>query len=274
MKLRLGFLAPLATAFSKTFLGRKYTTLVLSDIGTFLDQHPELCLQAIQKWYNERSQWDRALERVKPPYKAEHLEDLDWLFASHIGNMDLAQLAFDEAAYLFRLIRGLPSAAQLVELGRYKGGSTFLVAAAMKADARLRSIDNHGYQSWFDHKRVDASLRQALEKFHLAQKVHIEVADSATAPFQPGSCDLVFIDGDHSYEGSSRDYRHWKRAVKPGGHLLFHDAANHREFANPVEGSVRFMQEITRADQKFYTPRPAAGSLSHFIRTETPFPPA
>lgn len=35
--------------------------------------------------------------------------------------------------------------------------------------------------------------------------------------------DLLFIDGDHSYEGVQKDYLLWALHVRPGGTILFHD---------------------------------------------------
>lgn len=43
--------------------------------------------------------------------------------------------------------------------------------------------------------------------------------------WQLGAIDLLFIDGDHSYEGVSRDIAAWLPYVKPGGVAIFHDAA-------------------------------------------------
>ena len=35
--------------------------------------------------------------------------------------------------------------------------------------------------------------------------------------------DVLFIDGDHSYEGIKDDWDNFSRFVKPGGYVLFHD---------------------------------------------------
>lgn len=40
---------------------------------------------------------------------------------------------------------------------------------------------------------------------------------------QDASCDLVFIDADHSEEGVTSDIAAWERKVKPGGWLGGHD---------------------------------------------------
>lgn len=70
------------------------------------------------------------------------LEDLAFLFSSHQLHHGIISMAVDEAAYLFRLVRSL-EAATIVEIGRSKGGSTLLLAAAMDERSRLFSYDLH-----------------------------------------------------------------------------------------------------------------------------------
>jgi hypothetical protein len=67
------------------------------------------------------------------------------------------------------------------------------------------------------------------------ERVHIIKSDSvgAASEFKDGSVDLVFIDGDHSYEGCKRDNSAWKRKVKPGGWIGGHD------YAHPDQGDVK-----------------------------------
>ena len=59
--------------------------------------------------------------------------------------------------------------------------------------------------------------------------------------------DLLFIDGDHSYEGVKQDYEMYRDLVRPGGFIAFHDineTKNHREAGcfvsqlwNEIEGN-------------------------------------
>ena len=42
------------------------------------------------------------------------------------------------------------------------------------------------------------------------------------------SIDILFIDGDHRYEGVKRDFELWSPLVSPGGHVVFHDIVPHR----------------------------------------------
>lgn len=47
-------------------------------------------------------------------------------------------------------------------------------------------------------------------------------------PIRPA--DLVFIDGDHSYEGASGDIAGWLYCISPGGYIAVHDYQKERLF--------------------------------------------
>ncbi len=67
------------------------------------------------------------------------------------------------------------------------------------------------------------------------RRVHIIRSDSVVAAddFKPVSVDLVFIDGDHSYDGARRDIIAWRPKVRVGGWLGGHD------YAHPDQGEVK-----------------------------------
>jgi predicted O-methyltransferase YrrM len=217
----------------------------------------------------ERTVHTKTLENVENwPESVDGFEDLAFLFSSNLLNMGAALLAIDEAAYVYRLVREL-GPATLVEIGRFKGGSTLLIAAAMHPDARLRSYDLH-VEFETDHRgpEQDRHLGAALDRYGLRDRVELVVADSRTAAL-PGSCDLVFVDGDHSYGGVRGDYDHWGPALRPGGQLLFHDAVQ-RPLLNCEPGVAQLVAEIERDDASRFERRDGAGSIAHFIRTAAP----
>jgi predicted O-methyltransferase YrrM len=198
------------------------------------------------------------------PDTVRGFEDLAFLFSSSTLNNGIADLAFDEAAYLFRLVRNLRGAT-IVEIGRFKGGSTFVIAAAMDESSELWTYDIHVKLSdTYDGHELDADLEAALRRYGLDGRVHVVVADSRIVT-PPGSCALVFVDGDHRYEGVRADYEHWRPAIVPGGHLLFHDAGATRAFAPEYPDVARLVAEIDADDSEFERVG-AAGSLVHFRR--------
>ena len=76
----------------------------------FLRRRPNLVFDAVQR--------EKNLSFASIPDRPQrNFEDLDWLLRSNPANKGLLLMQFDEAAFLFRLVRSLP-AAQILEIGR------------------------------------------------------------------------------------------------------------------------------------------------------------
>lgn len=197
------------------------------------------------------------------PATARGFEDLDFLFTSSQLNHGIASLRFDEAALLFRTVRSLGKAT-IVELGRFKGGSTFLMAVAMEPGSELWSFDLHlEPPPGATGPELDRELQSALERYRLVG-VHVVVADTRTADPPPAPIDLLFVDADHRYEGARADFERWGSLVRPGGHVLFHDAVA-MGWGTTYPGIQRLVAEIERGDERFRRDA-GAGSIAHFVR--------
>ena len=200
------------------------------------------------------------------PESIEGFEDLAFLFASNQLSHGIVSLQLDEAALLYRLARRAPEEGALAEIGRFKGGSTLLLASALPPGAELWSYDLHvAIRGDMSGPQLDAELQGALQRYGLADRVHLVVGDSRTAEPPPREPYLVFVDGDHTYEGARADYERWSALVAPGGHLLFHDAVDSGGYGNVYPGISRLVAEIERDDRRFER-QPNAGSIAHFHR--------
>jgi predicted O-methyltransferase YrrM len=233
---------------------RKYVRRILAWI---VRRHPYVAYDALRQ--RLRGDYSFALLSERPQ---RSFEDLAWMFESNPTNKGLLLLEFDEAACLFRLARSKP-AARILEIGRWCGGSTFLFAVASDQNSIVTSIEIA--------PQDDELLQTALKKNNLAHKVELLVANSQEAAAGLDSYDLIFVDGDHSYEGVAPDYEHWKKAAKPGGHLAFHNAAQGRLFTDAAAGPLRLVQEITARQNEYYQRQPDVGSLALFVRTAKPW---
>jgi cephalosporin hydroxylase len=57
--------------------------------------------------------------------------------------------------------------------------------------------------------------------------------------------DLIFIDGDHSYEGVRRDFELYQDLLSPRGYIVFHDIDPEHIFRDGAGGEVyKFWQDI------------------------------
>lgn len=84
--------------------------------------------------------------------------------------------------------------------------------------------DFHADMSQREHDRYYRVARDAVQGFD-ATIVRKYSADAAE-DFPDAFFDLVFIDGDHSYEGCRADIINYLPKVKPGGYLSGHDYNN------------------------------------------------
>jgi predicted O-methyltransferase YrrM len=201
------------------------------------------------------------------PDTLEGFEDLAFLFSSNQLNHGIVSLQLDEAALLYRLTRRVAEGDAVIEIGRFKGGSTLLLATALPEGAELWSYDLHvALRPDLTGPQLDAELSTALERYGLDRRVHLVVGDSRTVEPPARPCALVFVDGDHSYEGARADHERWSELVPTGGHLLFHDAVDVGGYGNHYPGVARFVAEMERVDARFVR-RPDAGSIAHFTRT-------
>lgn len=200
----------------------------------------------------------RELDRV------DGFEDCVWLLSSNVANHFAARLMLSEAAHLFGVVRRFEGTPRVVEIGRYHGGTTLLLAAA---GGNVLSIDIDEQL-----RESDESLRSALSRLGLEGTAELIFADSSTLPIEAGSIDLVFIDGDHSYEGVSRDVAYWMPALRRGGILPLHDAQfpePSRPWNRPPDAGVlgvqRLVEELQRRSD--LDEMSAPGTLAEFRYT-------
>ena len=62
---------------------------------------------------------------------------------------------------------------------------------------------------------------------------------------QPYYCDLLFIDGDHTYDGVKKDYEWYGDLVRPGGMIVFQDIVEHDRKLHPDVDVHRFWKELS-----------------------------
>ena len=198
------------------------------------------------------------------PDDVRGFEDLAFMFSSNQLNHGVASLQVDEAALLYRLARDATDG-PFAEIGRFKGGSTFIFASALPAGVELWSYDLHvALRADMPGEQLDAELHEALARYGLEHKVHLIVADSRKVEPPSSTLEVLFIDGDHSYEGARADFDRWSAFVRSGGHVLLHDAVDSGGYGNVYPGVARAVEEISR--EPGWERKPDAGSIAHFIR--------
>ncbi|PIQ86855.1 MAG: hypothetical protein COV74_03215 [Candidatus Omnitrophica bacterium CG11_big_fil_rev_8_21_14_0_20_45_26] len=176
-------------------------------------------------------------------------EHLVGLHASNNLNSGVSDLTIRMAAYLFDTLRRL-KATKVIEIGRYKGGTTFLMAAAMGKKGTVWSIDIGEKESRLhkENKRpFDVQLTEKCRQFGF--QVHVLVGDSRTVECETGTVDLVIIDGEHTYDAVKSDFERFGKRVRVGGAVFFDDCSGEGTFADAPAYMKPLIREIEAAGQ-------------------------
>jgi len=135
----------------------------------------------------------------------------------------------------------------VIEIGTWMGRSAYAMGAFIKR-GKVITIDNYLWEpktrderSWFERKGIgvpmevyrgtkDFLYNKCLENLgELIKTGKVEVikgdCNIVIKDLQglKGSVDMVFIDGDHSYEGVKKDILNYKPLIRKGGLLCGHD---------------------------------------------------
>lgn len=120
----------------------------------------------------------------------------------------------------------------VLEIGTAQGGTLYCWTRLARPDAVIVSIDLPGGMFGGGYSRFRQTLFNRFPK--PGQTLHLLREDShAPATFQKAKqcfggipVDLLFIDGDHTYDGVAKDWEMYSQLVRPGGMIAFHDVAS------------------------------------------------
>lgn len=111
---------------------------------------------------------------------------------------------------------------RICEIGNYKGGSLILISQVADDNALLVSIDiNYPITRKVINKKL-LKPRQKIISIKGDSK-NLMTIKKVEKALRDKKLDLLFIDGDHSYEGVKKDYELYSKLVRKGGYIIFHD---------------------------------------------------
>ena len=128
-----------------------------------------------------------------------------------------------EGACLYGLGRRSEALGDAVEIGAFRGRSTWYLARALEdasSQHRVVSIDPHleGTAADFAANAEESGLAHRID----ARTGYSHDLVGAVA----GPIGLLWIDGDHSYAAAKRDFDDWFPRLAVGGWVAFHDTVN------------------------------------------------
>ena len=162
---------------------------------------------------------------------------------------------------LYALVRCLEPDV-VVEIGSARGHSTCTMALACQHNTRgkVYGIDPHEPTAWSDTgagKGTEEFLRERLRMYGLEDRCEVVRATSAEAAKNwDRPIDLLFIDGDHTYEGVKTDFECFKPWLAGKALVVFHDStwdyeswrqAKERDSRTQEIGVPQFLEELRQA---------------------------
>jgi cephalosporin hydroxylase len=110
----------------------------------------------------------------------------------------------------------------IIEVGSYAGGTVWAFAKALEGLGERPLIisvdqDHHHFDHYGDEHTKLATL--------ITGDSHSQAIREQVAAAIPGDglADFLFVDGDHTEQGAWKDYEDYRKLVRPGGLIGFHD---------------------------------------------------
>ena len=148
-------------------------------------------------------------------------------------------LTTQERIILYEFASKLNDNSIIVEVGSYMGASSsFLAFGAQKSKSNLYCVDTWKNEGMTEGKRDTYSeFKTNTQKFHNIVALR-DKSENIGKNFDQ-IIDLLFLDGDHSYEAVKTDLNVWLPHTKNGTILIMHDYGW-------AEGVIKCVDEIVK----------------------------
>lgn len=133
-----------------------------------------------------------------------------------------AEQTLQEFMYMAKICKNLhPN--YIMEIGTRRGGTlrfwydTLLKFRDMEKDALIIAVDIEHEPQW-NYKRTSIPIH-----FLKMDSLHHKTVERVSEILGDRKLDILFIDGNHTYNAVKQDYENYQGFVRQGGIILFHD---------------------------------------------------
>ncbi len=174
------------------------------------------------------------IRKLNKNYTADSL--IDYVYTKNEGLIKPIQIR-SEILKLIKIIKN-KKPKTVIEIGTAQGGTLFLISKAIPEDSLIVSIDLPGGSFGYGYPKIKMRLYKSFSR--PKQKLHLIRADShklntlnkVKKILNNRTVDLLFIDGDHTYDGVKKDFEMYSPLVNNTGIIGFHDIVISKKRSN------------------------------------------
>lgn len=148
--------------------------------------------------------------------RADHSGRLEWALRLVPGSL----LQIPEEIVAFAELSAPRGPRRIAEIGTYNGGTSLFLCGLCSSVRRFVGVDltphNDGLVAALAPRAVSVTFLRGSSR-------DPAIRERVAAAFEHEPIDLLFIDGDHRYEGVRADLLEYGPLVRPGGLIAFHD---------------------------------------------------
>ena len=187
-------------------------------------------------------------------------ELIDYHVKDFLIEPTLFQQVYEEITTFGYWLKGF-QANNILEIG-FKGSSFHIMSQLSTGKKAAVDYEDNGRTIWSHYMMYDEDF-----KLFIADSQTEETRDKVKE-FCP-KYDLIFIDGDHSYEGVRRDFELYQELLSPRGYIVFHDIDPDHIFRDGVGGQVyKFWQDLSYGSKTNIVTIKSSGKTTCFGQKE------
>jgi predicted O-methyltransferase YrrM len=132
----------------------------------------------------------------------------------------------------------------VMEIGTYKGG-LFKILCSLSTHKKI-TVDLNAYYEVHMENR-NKMIQGWGENIYtlIGDSQSTEIQQSVRSALNGELLDVIFLDGDHRYEGVKADFENYEPLVTPGGLVIFHDINETQQHKTDECLVSKFWNELT-----------------------------
>jgi cephalosporin hydroxylase len=156
---------------------------------------------------------------VTPKYKHfNQCQSFDDFYEFALQNFGMIQFKPEISGFMALAAQASPQ--YICEIGTARGGTSFLFGQSLPSTKHMISVD----LMVKNKNKLSLYVKPARQiSFVDGSSYDLATIDRVENILAGNQLDLLFIDGDHTYEGVTKDFLGYRHLVKSGGIIGFHD---------------------------------------------------